>query len=105
MDTIYEFPVSKLDIDKLKSPPKDEVTGLEKEPVVLVACGSFSPITHLHLRMFGMFLDCVLFDETTNLSFLIFDEEMAKDRILESKRFYLVGGYFSPTNDKYNKTG
>lgn len=24
-----------------------------KMPVVLVACGSFSPITYLHLRMFG----------------------------------------------------
>jgi len=23
------------------------------DPVVLVACGSFSPITYLHLRMFG----------------------------------------------------
>ena len=24
-----------------------------KIPLVLVACGSFSPVTYLHLRMFG----------------------------------------------------
>lgn len=24
-----------------------------KTPIVLIACGSYSPITYLHLRMFG----------------------------------------------------
>lgn len=30
---------------------------------------------------------------------------MARDRIKESHRFYVVGGYFSPTNDAYGKIG
>ncbi|KAJ1509682.1 hypothetical protein HMI54_011356 [Coelomomyces lativittatus] len=54
-----------------------------KEPLVLVACGSFSPITYLHLRMF----------------------EMAADYIHEHQHFELLGGYFSPVNSKYNKPG
>lgn len=31
-----------------------------KIPLVLVACGSFSPITYLHLRMFGKFVPMTL---------------------------------------------
>jgi nicotinamide mononucleotide adenylyltransferase len=30
---------------------------------------------------------------------------MARDRIKDSTRFYVVGGYFSPTSDAYNKIG
>ena len=30
---------------------------------------------------------------------------MAKDRVKESPRYYLIGGYFSPTSDAYNKLG
>ncbi|ORX92954.1 Nucleotidylyl transferase [Basidiobolus meristosporus CBS 931.73] len=59
--------------------PVDE----SKIPLVLVACGSFSPITYLHLRMF----------------------EMAKDQIEEEGKYELLGGYFSPVNDKYGKKG
>ncbi|KAF8622714.1 hypothetical protein AX15_006805 [Amanita polypyramis BW_CC] len=54
-----------------------------KTPVVLVACGSFSPITYLHLRMF----------------------EMAKDYIRQNGSFEIVGGYLSPVSDKYKKPG
>lgn len=36
-----------------------------KIPLVLIACGSFSPITYLHLRMFGNKLDvCIVFSLT-----------------------------------------
>jgi hypothetical protein len=38
----YVFPRHKL-----------KVCPADKDPVVLLACGSFSPITYLHLRMFG----------------------------------------------------
>ena len=55
----------------------------DKEPVVLVACGSFSPVTYLHLRMF----------------------EMAKDYIRQNTDFEIVGGYLSPVSDQYNKPG
>ncbi|CAL1711979.1 unnamed protein product [Somion occarium] len=54
-----------------------------KEPLVLVACGSFSPITYLHLRMF----------------------EMAKDYIRHNTNFEIVGGYLSPVSDQYKKPG
>ncbi|KAF8548990.1 Nucleotidylyl transferase [Imleria badia] len=54
-----------------------------KQPIVLVACGSFSPVTYLHLRMF----------------------EMAKDYVRHNTNFEIVGGYLSPVSDKYNKHG
>lgn len=54
-----------------------------KTPVVLVACGSFSPVTYLHLRMF----------------------EMARDYIKHQTQFEVVGGYLSPVNDQYKKPG
>jgi nicotinamide mononucleotide adenylyltransferase len=54
-----------------------------KQPIVLVACGSFSPITFLHLRMF----------------------EMAKDYVRQNTDFEIVGGYLSPVSDMYKKPG
>lgn len=68
----YQFPKDKLLKQKT-----------QKEPLVLVACGSFSPVTYLHLRMF----------------------EMARDYINEQDRFELLGGYFSPVNQNYSKKG
>lgn len=54
-----------------------------KQPVVLVACGSFSPVTYLHLRMF----------------------EMAVDYARQNTDFEIVGGYLSPVSDMYKKPG
>ncbi|EAU91670.2 nicotinamide mononucleotide adenylyl transferase [Coprinopsis cinerea okayama7 len=54
-----------------------------KTPVVLVACGSFSPVTYLHLRMF----------------------EMARDYIRHNTEFEIVGAYLSPVSDMYKKPG
>lgn len=70
----YEFPTHRF-IKKMKNP--------NKLPLVIVACGSFSPITYLHLRMF----------------------EMAMDAIREQTRFEVVGGYYSPVSDNYKKQG
>jgi len=50
--------------------------------VVVVACGSFSPITYLHLRLF----------------------ESARD-YCNSNKINLIGGYLSPCNDSYKKKG
>ncbi|KAJ3075427.1 hypothetical protein HDU98_008165 [Podochytrium sp. JEL0797] len=55
----------------------------KKIPLVLVGCGSYSPITYLHLRMF----------------------EMAKDHIEEHEEFELLGAYFSPVSSGYKKAG
>ncbi|KAL7418127.1 hypothetical protein BDY24DRAFT_374163 [Mrakia frigida] len=54
-----------------------------KTPLVIVACGSFSPPTYLHLRMF----------------------EMAKDQIVEEGAYEILGGYYSPVSDHYKKSG
>ncbi|KAL1923165.1 uncharacterized protein VTP21DRAFT_9541 [Calcarisporiella thermophila] len=71
----YEFPRS-----RLRKVMKDA----SKVPLVIVACGSFSPITYLHLRIF----------------------EMARDYIEENvPEFEIIGGYYSPVSDAYKKEG
>ncbi|ANZ73436.1 BA75_00887T0 [Komagataella pastoris] len=70
----YKFPTHRL-VSTLKESGK--------YPLVIVACGSFSPITYLHLRMF----------------------EMAIDAIRENTKFEVVGGYYSPVSDNYKKQG
>ena len=70
----YSFPDSRL--KKVMDDPS-------KTPLLLVACGSFSPITYLHLRMF----------------------EMAADYVKFSTDFELIGGYLSPVSDAYRKAG
>lgn len=70
----YQFPVHRL---------SDVMLDESKSPLVLVACGSFSPVTYLHLRMF----------------------EMAMDSIREHTRFEVIGGYYSPVSDNYKKPG
>ncbi|KAL6940772.1 Nicotinamide/nicotinic acid mononucleotide adenylyltransferase 1 [Hanseniaspora vineae] len=70
----YKFPVHRL---------KKKLTSENKIPLIIVACGSFSPITYLHLRMF----------------------EMAMDSINEETRFEVIGGYYSPVSDHYRKQG
>ncbi|KAI1788434.1 Nucleotidylyl transferase [Ganoderma leucocontextum] len=70
----YQFPAHRL-ARVLQNP--------DKQPVVLVACGSFSPLTYLHLRMF----------------------EMAKDYVRQNTDFEIVGGYLSPVSDQYKKPG
>ncbi|KAL2194313.1 hypothetical protein P885DRAFT_63105 [Corynascus similis CBS 632.67] len=72
--TPYTFPTEKL---KLRQ------TQPGKTPLVLVACGSFSPITFLHLRMF----------------------EMAGDFVRFNTDFEVCGGYLSPVSDAYKKVG
>jgi nicotinamide mononucleotide adenylyltransferase len=51
-----------------------------RKPTVLVSCGSFSPITFLHLRMF----------------------EMARD-YLNANGWDVLGGFASPVSDGYGK--
>lgn len=70
----YTFPEYRL---------KRTMSDPEKTPLLLVACGSFSPITYLHLRMF----------------------EMANDHVRFGTDFELIGGYLSPVSDAYRKAG
>jgi len=70
----YEFPRHRLR-RTLRDP--------KKTPIVLVACGSFSPVTYLHLRMF----------------------EMARDYVRQNTDFEIVGAYLSPVSEEYKKPG
>ncbi|KAG8197399.1 hypothetical protein JTE90_013519 [Oedothorax gibbosus] len=52
-----------------------------KNRVILLSCGSFNPITNMHLRLF----------------------ELARDFLHGTDRFEVVGGIVSPVNDGYKK--
>ncbi|KAK0277090.1 Nicotinamide/nicotinic acid mononucleotide adenylyltransferase 1 [Friedmanniomyces endolithicus] len=70
----YTFPHARL---------RRRITSSDRTPLVLIACGSFSPITFLHLRMF----------------------EMAADYARFNTEFEVVGAYLSCVGDAYKKTG
>lgn len=70
----YTFPAERL---------KTKLSKPGKQPLVLVSCGSFSPPTNLHLRMF----------------------EEAADYCEFETDFEVVGGFFSPVGDAYKKAG
>ncbi|XP_017341790.1 nicotinamide/nicotinic acid mononucleotide adenylyltransferase 1 isoform X2 [Ictalurus punctatus] len=55
----------------------------ERIRVVLLACGSFNPITNMHLRMF----------------------ELARDHLEDTGRYRVVKGIISPVGDAYKKKG
>ncbi|XP_055059111.2 nicotinamide/nicotinic acid mononucleotide adenylyltransferase 3 isoform X1 [Misgurnus anguillicaudatus] len=52
-------------------------------PLFLLACGSFNPITHQHMRLF----------------------ELARDQMHQTGLYHVVGGIVSPVSDSYGKTG
>ncbi|NXQ32089.1 NMNA1 adenylyltransferase, partial [Alaudala cheleensis] len=54
-----------------------------KTEVVLLACGSFNPITNMHLRLF----------------------ELAKDHLHETGKYKVIKGIISPVGDAYKKKG
>lgn len=70
----YQFPTQFL---------KTKQTQSDKVPLVIVACGSFSPPTLLHLRMFVM----------------------AADYIRLRTDYELMAAYMSPVGDTYKKAG
>ena len=71
---MYRFPTAKL---------RRRQSQKGRTPIVLVGCGSFSPPTFLHLRMFAM----------------------AWDSVRMSTNFEIMGAYMSPVSDAYNKVG
>ncbi|MBN3319620.1 NMNA1 adenylyltransferase, partial [Atractosteus spatula] len=52
-------------------------------PLVLLACGSFNPITNQHMRLF----------------------ELARDHMHQTGHYEVIGGIVSPVSDKYGKKG
>ncbi|CAJ1085412.1 nicotinamide/nicotinic acid mononucleotide adenylyltransferase 1-like [Xyrichtys novacula] len=57
--------------------------GQDVTKVVLLACGSFNPITNMHLRMF----------------------ELARDHLEDTGQYRVVKGIISPVGDGYKKKG
>ncbi|XP_048858943.1 nicotinamide/nicotinic acid mononucleotide adenylyltransferase 1 [Brienomyrus brachyistius] len=55
----------------------------KKTKVVLLSCGSFNPVTNMHLRMF----------------------ELARDQLEDTGRYEVVKGILSPVGDGYKKIG
>ncbi|XP_067898204.1 nicotinamide/nicotinic acid mononucleotide adenylyltransferase 3 isoform X4 [Heterodontus francisci] len=56
---------------------------INRVPVALLACGSFNPITNMHLRMF----------------------ELARDHLHHTGLYKVIKGIISPVNDRYGKKG
>ncbi|XP_071607950.1 nicotinamide/nicotinic acid mononucleotide adenylyltransferase 3 isoform X1 [Heliangelus exortis] len=52
-------------------------------PLILLACGSFNPITNMHMRLF----------------------ELARDHLHQTGRYQVIEGIVSPVNDDYGKKG
>ncbi|XP_064630068.1 nicotinamide/nicotinic acid mononucleotide adenylyltransferase 1-like isoform X2 [Lineus longissimus] len=64
--------------------PPDEIPEIKMAGptrVVLLACGSYNPVTNMHLRMF----------------------ELARDTLQRSGKYKVIGGIISPVNDAYKK--
>ncbi|XP_076354177.1 nicotinamide/nicotinic acid mononucleotide adenylyltransferase 1-like isoform X2 [Tachypleus tridentatus] len=55
----------------------------DKPKVVLLSCGSFNPVTNMHLRIF----------------------ELARDYLHSTKKYQVIGGIISPVSDGYGKKG
>nr|XP_057924188.1 nicotinamide/nicotinic acid mononucleotide adenylyltransferase 3 isoform X1 [Doryrhamphus excisus] len=56
---------------------------IQRVPLVLLACGSFNPITNQHMRLF----------------------ELARDYLHSTGQYQVVGGIVSPVSDSYGKQG
>ncbi|NXC44957.1 NMNA3 adenylyltransferase, partial [Penelope pileata] len=52
-------------------------------PLILLACGSFNPITNMHMRLF----------------------ELARDHLHQTGRYQVIEGIISPVSDDYRKKG
>lgn len=66
---------------------------------MLAACGCFSPITNLHLRLFGIWHRFALYHNV----YCTYETELAKDFLQRTRNIAVVGGILSPTHDAYGK--
>ncbi|KAI3632939.1 hypothetical protein MIR68_009014 [Amoeboaphelidium protococcarum] len=107
----YWFPTHKLKAIDESDP---------RQPLVIVACGSFSPVTYLHMRMFEMAKDFIVTtlpenpvnsqQQNATISQVNVESVAQVDTIsrvmnVGGQGFQLLGGYFSPVSDAYNKHG
>lgn len=78
-----------------------ELMAQQKKRIVLAACGCFSPITNLHLRLFGTFSYPLI--SVIICSIIMCNTELAKDFLQRTRNVAVVGGIVSPTHDAYGK--
>jgi nicotinamide mononucleotide adenylyltransferase len=79
MESDFQYPH-----DKLKCPQDNS-----RIPVVLLGCGSFNPVSIMHLRLFSML----------SLSLPLNSLDMAKDALQLDNNYEVLGGYLSPVSD------
>lgn len=85
----YAFPASKMKAPEIK---ETVITAEKDDGVVLVSCGSFNPITTMHMRIFGMV------EKNTNYWI-----ESAKDYFEKELQVPVLGGFCSPVHQKYGE--
>lgn len=73
--------------------------------LILIACGSFSPPTSMHLRMFGESTrlhnskrGAITFYQSNQI-------EIARNHLMERGAFKVIGGIMSPVHDAQRKQG
>lgn len=74
---------------------------MSKIRAVLVLCGSMSPITNLHLRMFGI-LKKAHFCISNTITYII-PIELARDHLNHSGQYHVEKGIVSIVHDSYGK--
>lgn len=76
--------------------------------IMLIACGSFSPPTPMHFRMFGKLCNdasSVIRRKYRRFFFRPFQTEIARDYFEQIGSASVVGGIISPVHDSYGKNG
>lgn len=91
----YRFPVHRL---------KSEMKNPDRTPLVLIACGSFSPITFLHLRMFEMAAGVFQLHLLPICKQPVADPP-CPDYARFNTNYEVVGAYLSAVGDAYKKSG
>nr|XP_054766396.1 nicotinamide/nicotinic acid mononucleotide adenylyltransferase 1-like [Lytechinus pictus] len=76
-------PLSAVVHPKVRQPLRSNDKMAAPRRVILLACGSYNPITNMHMRMF----------------------EIARDYLHHTGKFQVIGGILSPVNDGYKKQG
>lgn len=78
----------------------DMAVAASKARILLALCGSFSPITHLHLRMLGRWLQ---YRRQLPTNVLIFLTELARDCLQRTGKYVVERGVISCVHDAYGK--
>jgi nicotinamide mononucleotide adenylyltransferase len=73
-----------------------------KVKLFLISCGSFNPITNMHLRMFGKLIFFFFFVSLL-VSFIGFILELARDYFNSTGIYDVVSGIVSPVGNGYKK--